>query len=96
MSNSEQNYTQLEKEVLSLVYGVQQFHRYLYGTCFTLVTDHKLLTIILSPCKGMPLFVEARLQRWAIILSAYQYQIKDKCTNDHGNADGLSRLPFLQ
>ena len=94
LSKSERNYAQLEKEALSLVYGVQHFHRYLYGRCFTLVTDHKLLTTILSPCKGTPSLAAARLQRWAIILSAYWYQIEYKCTKDHRNADGLSRMPI--
>ena len=36
----------------------------------------------------------ARLQRWTIVLSAYQYDIEFKRTEAHGNGDGLSRLPF--
>ena len=33
------------------------------------------------------------LQRWAIILSAYTYDLQYKPTNEHGNAaDMLSRL----
>ena len=35
----------------------------------------------------------ARLQRWALLLSAYTYDVEFKHTQDHGNADGLSRLP---
>ena len=34
----------------------------------------------------------ARLQRWALLLSAYSYDIQFKHTQDHANADGLSRL----
>ena len=33
------------------------------------------------------------LQRWGLLLSAYTYDIEIKYTQDHGNADGLSRLP---
>jgi len=35
----------------------------------------------------------SRLQRWAIILSAYKYTIDFKPTRKHGNGDCLSRLP---
>ena len=36
----------------------------------------------------------ARLQRWALRLSAYSYNIKFKKGSLHGNADALSRLPL--
>ena len=94
LSPSEQNYAQLEKEALSLVFGVKKFNQYLYGRKFTLIIDHKPLTAILGPKKGIPSLAAARLQRWAVLLSAYEYEIKYKSTHDHCNADGLSRLPL--
>ena len=36
----------------------------------------------------------ARLQRWAVLPAAYQYEIQYKRTDEHANADGLSRLPL--
>ena len=94
LTSSERNYAQLEKEALALVYGVKQFHAYLYGRRFVLVTDHKPLLTILSPSHSIPTLAAARLQRWALILSAYQYCIQFKRTQDHANADGLSHLPL--
>ena len=94
LSPSERNYAQIEKEALALVFGVKKFHQYLYGRRFTLVTDHKPLMTILGPKKGIPSLAAARLQRWAVLLAAYQYEIEFKATQAHGNADGLSRLPL--
>ena len=59
-----------------------------------LVTDHKPLTTIFGQRKGIPPMAAARLQRWAIKLSAYTYEIEFRHTQDHLNADCLSRLPM--
>ena len=36
----------------------------------------------------------ARLQRWALTLSAYNYTIKYKSGKQQGNVDALSRFPL--
>ena len=94
LSKAECNYPQIEKEALSIIFGVKRFHQFLYGRDFTLITDHKPLTAILGPRKGVPTLAAARLQRWALFLSAYTYTIKYRETNLHSNADALSRLPL--
>ena len=91
---SECNYAQLEKEALALIFGIKKFHQYLFGQRFTLITDHKPLLAILGPKKGIPSLAAARLQCWAVLLSAYNYQLEFKPTDLYGNADGLSRLPL--
>lgn len=57
------------------------------------MTDHKPLLAILGPKKGVPALA-ARLQRWAVLLSANTYDIRFKTTVNHANADGLSHLPL--
>ena len=47
---------------------------------------------IFHPQKGILEVVASRLQRWAITLSAYDYEIQYKPSAQHGNADALSRL----
>ena len=94
LSPAERNYAQGEKEVLSLIFGIAcKFHQYLYGRTFTLVTEHKLLTTILGTKKGIPALSAARMQRWALLLSTYTYDIRFPPTQSHGNADSLSHLP---
>lgn len=36
----------------------------------------------------------SRLECWANILPAYNYEVKYWPTNKHGNVDALSKLPF--
>ena len=91
LSASEKNYAQLEKEALSIIYGVKKFHQYLFGRKFTLETDHKPLLTILGPQSAVPTLAAARLQRWALILASYHYEVVFRRTSEHSNADGLSR-----
>ena len=94
LSSAERNYPQVEKEALSLVYGIRKFHQYLYGRQFVMVTDHEPLLVLLGSKKEVPPLAAARLQRWALLLSAYSYQLEFRKTSKHGNADFLSRLPL--
>ena len=81
LTTDEKNYPQIEKEALSLVYGIWKFHQYLYGHKFVLVTDHKRLTTLLGPRKNIPPLAAAQLQSFALLLLAYSYEIKWKTTN---------------
>ena len=94
LSNAEKNYAQIDKEALAIIFGIQKFHAYLYGRKVVLVTDHKPLVSLFGPKKAIPPLAAARLQRWAITLSAYSYDIEYKPTSQHVNADSLSRLPL--
>ena len=92
LTASERNYSQIEKEALSIVFGVKRFHSYLYGRRFTLLTDHQPLVTILGPKTGVPPLAAARMQRWSLMLAAYQYAIEYRKSAEHAKADALSRL----
>lgn len=64
------------------------------GRKFTLITDNKPLMSIFGNKKGIPLIAASRLQRWTIILSAYQYDIKFIKSQQNSPADALARLPL--
>lgn len=94
LSAAERNYSQLDKEALSLVASVKKFHDYLYGRSFTIFTDHKPLLGLLASNKSTPLEISPRMLRWSIILSGYNYELQYKPGKTIIHADALSRLPL--
>ena len=94
LSKAERNYSQLEKEGLACVFGVKRFHAYLFGHAFELITDHKPLLTLLSEYKASSQQASARVRRWSLFLSSYEYTLKFRGTQFHENADALSRLPL--
>lgn len=94
LTKSQRNYSQIEKEAFSLIFGVTKFRQYLYGRKFTLVTDHKPLEKIFGADHAIPDRVSSRLQRWALTLMGYDYDLVYKQGQKHLNADALSRLPM--
>lgn len=94
LSPSECKYSQVDKEALAIVYGVTRHHQYVYGRRFTLKTDHMALSHIFGPKKGIPQTAASRLQRYAVRLAAYEFEVKFVSSERNGNADALSRLPL--
>ena len=77
---------------LAIVFGVTKSYMYLNGRKFILHTDHKALLKIFSPKSATPVLAASRLQRWAILLSSYRYDMKYKSSRDIAKANALSRL----
>ena len=94
LAPAERKYSQIEKEGLAIVFGVKKFHQYLFGRHFTILSDHKPLQHLFSETKGTPTMASARIQRWAMVLGAYDYSISYKPGEQHVNADLPSRLPL--
>ena len=93
LSPAERNYSQIDREGLGIIFGVKKFHKFLFGRCFTLITDHKPLLGLLGEHKPIPEHASPRVQRWAITLAAYDYVLKHRPVIEN-SADGLSRLPL--
>ncbi|XP_054746058.1 uncharacterized protein K02A2.6-like [Anastrepha obliqua] len=92
LTDAEQKYSQIEKEALALVFALKKFHRFIFGRKFTLCTDQKPLIAIFGKNKGIPTYAANRLQRWALILMMYDFNIQYIKTTQFGCVDMLSRL----
>ena len=61
LNKSERNYSQLDKEALSIMFGIKKFHQYLFGRKFVLCTDNKALSYMLDQHAPIPVLAAARL-----------------------------------
>lgn len=87
LNDTESRYATNEKEALAIIWAVNKFKPYLYGTKFTLITDHKPLTFIKSSDKN------AKILRWRLDLENYDYEVKYREGKTNVVADALSRRP---
>jgi len=94
LTTSEQNYSQLDREALSIYWTIKKFMIYLYGRPFTLVTDNKPLSRIFRHDSSLPAVTTARLLRYAAFLGEFTYEIKHRSSEFHKNVDYISRAPL--
>ncbi|XP_063894989.1 uncharacterized protein K02A2.6-like [Helicoverpa armigera] len=95
LTQAERGYSQIDREALAIIFGIRKFHQYLYGRKFILRTDHKPLTYIFGDKAGIPVMAASRLQRWAVLLAGYSYDI-EYVSSSKNCADALSRLPYTE
>ena len=88
LSPAERNYCVTRKELLAVVTAVRHFHLYLYGSPFTVRSDHASLQW-LHHLKDP----EGQLARWLARLGQYSYSIVHRPGERHINADAMSRRP---
>lgn len=87
-NSSEQNYSQIEKETLAVVFGTEHFNQYVYCAKFVVESDHKPLQSIFQRNidKAPP-----RIQRMLLRLKKYDIELQFTPGTDIPIADALSR-----
>ena len=90
LSDTEQRYACIEREMLAVCYGYTRFHTFVYGKHFTIETDHRPLAMIhMKNLTATP----PRLQRMLLRIQDYDVTIKYIPSNELAIPDALSRRP---
>lgn len=76
LSEVEQRYSQVEKEALAIVWGMEKFRYFLLGIKFELLTDCKALEFLFSP-RSIPC---ARIERWVLRVQCFDYTAFERKT----------------
>ena len=95
-ASASKNYSQIVKEAFSIIFGLKRFRQHLYGRSFVILTDHRPLLSLFGSKNPVPAHAAARVQRWALILASYNYNIEYRSTLAHADADSMSHLPLPQ
>ena len=89
LTSSEMNYSNIERELLAILFACEKLHIYTFGRKVTVHTDHKpLQSIFQKPISLAP----ARLQRMLLRISKYDIHVKYVGSKSVLLADTLSRL----
>ena len=73
LTETEQRYSQIERECLAVVYACERHRLYLLGRTFTIYTDKKpLVKIFSNPQSTVPL----RIERMTLRISGYDFELK--------------------
>ena len=88
LRNYEKRYARIEKETLSIVFGVECFHEYLYGRRFVVINDHKPLKSIFN---RSIISCPPRLQKFFLCLQKYHFELQYLPCKDMLGSDTLSR-----
>lgn len=90
LTQTQSNYSNIEREMLAIVFGIERFHTFLYARQFKIITDHKPLVSIMSKnIHSAPMRLQQMLHR----IQGYTFDIEYRPGPSMGLADSLSRLP---
>ncbi len=93
LTQTESRYAQIEKELLSVVYGLERFDQYTYGRPVSIENDHSpLATLAKKPLKNIP----KRLQAMMMRMHRYDYTLIYKPGKYMVLPDTLSRAPLSE
>ena len=87
LTKSERNYSATKRELLGIVFALKKFHKYVWGTHFTLYTDHKALTYLHTQPNLSPMLIN-----WYELIFDYNFAVFYKPGIRNVLPDALSRF----
>lgn len=76
LTKAERVYPQTQREALAVVWAVEKFYPYLFGTKFTIFTDHKTLEYIYGGKHQHGKRACTRAEGWALRLQPYDFIVR--------------------
>ena len=93
LNNNEQKYSTNKLELLAVVWSLEHFKYYLYGSKFELQTDHQALLSALKNNRGNKTY-QSRLTRWVDRLLPFHFTVQHVPGKNMRFADYFSRYPI--
>ena len=87
LHKSERQYSATKLELLAIVFSLRKFHFYIYGSSFSLFTDHRALTFLFSQNTLSPM-----LGNWLEVLLSFSFTITHRPGISNVLPDALSRI----
>jgi ribonuclease HI len=91
-SDQETRYSNTEREMTAVVYGIDHFKSYLWGNKFVVYTDNNAVAEIARQDKT----TSRKAFKWYTILHEYDFVVKHRDGKAMPHVDALSRYPAIQ
>ena len=93
LTETEQRYSNIERELLAIIFALERLNHYTFGRTITVQSDHQPLQSIWKKSK---VSASPRLQRLLLRLAHYDINIDFLQGKENVIADALSRVCLLQ